>query len=224
MKTGDPASAPAVPEIQPASEATDPRTGQTARSPARQPADQPEDAARAAILDVTYGLLEERGYASVTTDDIASEARVSKTTLYRRWRTKQQLVVDAARMHFGTADAPEIGSFRAEVHWILENRMREYRSPETLRLVGGLVGAAVEDPQLRELFAEWVEQLSASIRRVLERGIRRGDVRSDIDLFACESLIAGIVARTVIAQQSFSADAVHAIVDLITAAAAPRLN
>lgn len=179
------------------------------------------DAARAAILDVTYRLLEERGYASVTTDDIAAEARVSKATIYRQWRSKQLLVVDAARRHLGAADAPDLGSFRAEIHWIIDHRMRDYRDEGTLALVAELVGAAVSDPQLQALFNEWVEGLSGALLRVIDRGIERGDVRSDVDRFALENLIAGIVARTVIAQQAFSPEVVQSMVELVVRAAAP---
>lgn len=181
--------------------------------------DDTDDPVKAAILDTTYTLLIDKGYADVTTDDIAAAARVSKATIYRHWRSKQELVVAAARMHFGTVDAPDLGSFADEVHWILENRLRDYREPGTLRLVGSLVGAATFDPQLQALFTEWVEQLSRAIRRVVQRGIARGDVRPEIDLLALETLVAGIVARTVVAQHSFSLATVERIVDLITAAA-----
>lgn len=178
-----------------------------------------DDPVRTTILVVTYRLLEDMGYAAVTTDDIAAEAKVSKATIYRYWRSKQQLVVDAARMHFGKVEAPDLGSFTAEIHWILEHRVNDYRQPETLRLVGSLVGAATADPQLQSLFVEWVEQLSRAIRRVIQRGIARGDVRPDIDIHALETLVAGVIARTVIAQQSFSKATVDTIVGLITTAA-----
>lgn len=177
--------------------------------------------ARAAILNTTYELLIDKGYAEVTTDDIAAAARVSKATIYRHWRTKQELVVAAARMHFGQVDAPDLGSFSEEVHWILEHRLRDYREPGTLRLVGSLVGAATSDPQLQSLFTEWVEQLSRAIRRAIQRGIARGDVRPEVDILALETLVAGIVARTVVAQHSFSLATVNGIVDLISKAASP---
>ena len=163
-----------------------------------------------------------RGYAAATTDRIAAEARTSKSTIYRYWRSKQELVVDAARTHFGKVEAPELGSFAAEIHWILEHRLEDYRQPGTLRLVGSLVGAATDDPKLQAVFVEWVEQLSRAIRRVIQRGIARGDVRPDVDIFALEALIAGIIARTVIAQQSFSSSIVDSIVGLVAIAAAPR--
>lgn len=171
------------------------------------------------ILETTYNLLIAKGYAEVTTDDIAAFARVSKATIYRHWRTKQELVVAAARMHFGKVDAPDLGSFRDEVRWILEHRLADYREPGTLRLVASLVGAATTDPQLESLFADWVEQLNRAVRQVIQRGIARGDVRSDVDLLALETLIAGIIARAVVAQQGFPLTTVDAIIDLITKAA-----
>ena len=183
--------------------------------------DQADDPLRTAILLVTYQLLEDNGYATVTTEDIAAVARVSKATIYRYWRSKQQIVVDAARMHFGKVEAPELGSFRAEIHWILERRVRDYRQSGTLRLVGSLVGAATSDPQLQAVFTEWVEQLNRAVRRVIQRGIARGDVRPDADILALEILVAGVVARTVVAQQSFTTQTVDSVVDLIAVAVAP---
>ena len=176
---------------------------------------------RSLILEVTYELLEQMGYAAVTTDHIAAEARVSKATIYRLWRTKQALVVDAAKQHLSKVDAPDLGSFRAEVHWVLEHRMRDYRDPKTLRLVAELVGVAVGDPQFRELFDAWVAMLSASLEEVIGRGIERGDVRSDVDTAALSTLIAGIVARTVVAQQPFDEQTMTPIVSLVARAAAP---
>jgi len=182
-------------------------------------ADEGNSSTKGAILDVTYELLKERGYAAVTTEEIASLARVSKATIYRHWRSKQEVVVDATRVHLAKIDPPDLGSFRAEIHWILEHRLGDYRSLGTLKLVGGLVGAATTDPELQGVFIEWVEQLSKAVRRVIQRGIARGDVDPDVDGFALEVLATGVVARSVTAQQSFSPPAVESIVALIDRAA-----
>ncbi len=181
-----------------------------------------DDPVRRTILDTTYELLINRGYADVTTDDIAAAARVSKATIYRYWATKQALVVAAARMHFGEVEAPDIGSFSEEVHWILEHRAADYREAGTLRLVGSLIGAATTDPQLQALFTEWVEQLSRAVRNVIQRGIARGDVRPDVDGHALETLIAGVVARSVVAQHSMSTATVDAVADLVARAVLPE--
>jgi AcrR family transcriptional regulator len=185
-------------------------------------ADSADDPVRGTILEATYRLLVHEGYADVTTDDIAAAARVSKATIYRYWSTKQELVVAAARGHFGEVDPPDLGSFSEEMRWILEHRAADYREAGTLRLVGSLIGAATSDPQLQELFTEWVEQLSRAVARVIRRGVARGDVRPDIDDHALETLVAGVVARAVVAQHSFSDESVDAIVELVARAAAPE--
>lgn len=179
------------------------------------------DETQETILHATLALLEQRGYANVTTDLIAAEAQVSKATLYRYWRTKQQLVVDAMRLHMSALEVKDLGSFSAEVTWVLEYRLDLYRQPKILRLVGGLVGAATTDPQLMPIFTEWVEQLSRAIRQIIQRGIARGDVRADVDLHAAETLIAGVIARTVVLQQSFSPTTIKEIVALIDIAVRP---
>ncbi|MFC2153791.1 TetR/AcrR family transcriptional regulator [Actinomycetota bacterium] len=177
---------------------------------------------RRAILDSTYGLLIDHGYADVTTDDIAAAARVSKATIYRHWETKQALVVAAARMHFGEVEPPDLDSFPDEIRWILEHRAKDYRETGTLRLVGGLLGAATTDPQLQTLFTDWVEQLTRAVRHAIQRGIARGDVRPEVDGYALETLVAGVVARTVVAQHSISSATVEAVVELVTRAVAPQ--
>lgn len=179
------------------------------------------DPTQETILRTTLALLEQRGYPNVTTDLIAAEAQVSKATLYRYWRTKQQLVVDAMRLHMNALEVPDLGVFRDEVRWLLELRLDLYRQPKILRLVGGLVGAATSDPQLQAIFTEWVEQLSRAIRQVIQRGIARGDVRPDVDLHAVETLIAGVIARTVVLQQSFSPTTISEISALIDMAVRP---
>ena len=179
------------------------------------------DSTRVSILETTYALLEKQGYKALTTDDIAAAARVSKATIYRLWRSKQELVVEAARTHLGSVDAPDLGSFRAEVHWILEQRMRDYRDNQTLRLVAEIVGASITDPQLAELFSEWLAHFSDAIKAVVERGQGRGDVAADAPVDVLVSLIAGVVARTVVAQHAFTPEHVSALVTLIEQAVRP---
>jgi AcrR family transcriptional regulator len=190
-------------------------------SPVQKSGSSPADASQESILRATLALLEQHGYPNVTTDLIAAKAEVSKATLYRHWRTKQQLVVDAMRLHMNALEVPDLNSFQEEVRWVLELRLDLYRQPKILRLVGGLVGAATSDPQLQPIFTEWVEQLSRSIRQVVQRGIARGDVRPDVDLYAVETLIAGVIARTVVLQQSFSPATTYEIIELIDVAVRP---
>lgn len=174
---------------------------------------------RAAILQATLSLLERHGYTGVTTEAIASEARVSKATIYRHWRSKQQIVVDATRLLFNTIEPPDLGSFEQEIDWILRKRLADYRRPGTMRLVAGIIGASATDPELRTVFDEWVEYLSRAIRRVVQRGIARNDVHPDIDIFSLETLVAGVVSRAVVTGRSYSDTTIDHLAEMVANAA-----
>lgn len=183
--------------------------------------DEGTDPTRRGILRATLKLLEQHGYGKVTTDLIAAEARVSKGTIYRYWGSKQELVVEAVQLRFPRVEVPDLGSFDKEVRYVLEARMENYRQPGMPRLVAGLVGAASTDPVLWEAFDHWVERLSITIRQVIQRGLARGDVRPDVDIYAVESLIAGVVARCVTTRRALSQAAVEHIAALLKAAVGP---
>jgi len=177
------------------------------------------DPVRESILRVTLGLLEENGCLDVTTEAIAAAARVSKATIYRYWRSKQQIIVDATRLRFGPIEPPDLGSFEEEVRWILTKRLGDYRQTGTIRLVAGIIGASTSDDELRAVFDEWIEYLSRAIRRVVQRGIARGDIDPDVDIFSLETLVAGVVSRAVVMGRSFSDATIDHIVGLLGAAA-----
>jgi AcrR family transcriptional regulator len=180
------------------------------------------DSTRVSILRTTLRLLEELGYGRVTTDLVAARARVSKATIYRFWPSKQELVVEAARLRFPILEVPDLGGFEREVRYVLEARMEVYRQPGMPRLVAGLVGAASTDPVLQRAFENWVEQFSMTLRQLIQRGLARGDVRTDVDIYALESLIAGVVARSVIVQRPFTQAAVDHMAEMLSAAVAPK--
>jgi AcrR family transcriptional regulator len=174
---------------------------------------------RGAILQATLRLLEHHGYTGITTEAIAAEARVSKATIYRHWRSKEKIVVDAARLRFDTIEPPDLGSFEQEVRWILSKRLADYRRPGTIRLVAGIIGAAATDHELRTVFDEWIEYLSRAIRRVAQRGIARNDVHPDIDIFSLETLVAGVVSRAVVTGRSYSDATIDHLANMIANAA-----
>lgn len=198
------------------------RSHQSSAAAAAESPIESEDPTRATILRVTLELLEELGYNAVTTDLIAAEAQVSKTTIYRYWRTKQEAVIDAMRLKLVALDVPDLGATEEEVRWILEHRLDDYRNPGTLRLVASLVGASASDPQFQPLFEEWIDRLRRAVRQVVERGLLRGDVRQGIDVAALETLIAGVVARAVVTQQSFPQETIDHIIELLGAAFRPE--
>lgn len=178
-----------------------------------------DDPVRDSILAAIRRLLEEKGYPDITTDQIAAEARVSKATIYGYWRTKHQMIIAAAAERFGPMEPPDLGSFQKEIHWILEHRMGDYRRPGTLRMVGGLVGAAATDSEWRAVFNRWIEHLSRAVRRSIQRGIARGEVRDDVDILALETLSIGVLSRAVIRGRPLSESTVADAASMLAIAA-----
>ena len=103
----------------------------------------------AAILAAALEGLTERGYDRLTMDDIAARAHAGKDTLYRRWASKAELVVDAMAAHraaVAPAEVPDTGSLAGDFHAMISTVPRF--SESGLRIFAGLVTAASRDPEL----------------------------------------------------------------------------
>ena len=148
---------------------------------------------RAAILR----LLADVGYGALTMDAVASEAGVGKATIYRRWRTKQDLVVDTiSDLNRAEATPPDTGS--------VESDLREMMH-QMVALIAGPTGAATlsllstmpHQPALAEAFrdgplAVWRQSYDA----IWERAEERGEVRAGLSRsIVAESTSALLVQR-----------------------------
>lgn len=174
------------------------------------------------ILEATFSLIVETGIGSVTMDAVAARSGVSKPTIYRRWATKQDLVVAAIGLRVSEVSVPDLGGFRAEVHWLLGTRLEMYRTAGSGRLIAGLVGAAAEDEVFREAARRGTAILMRQTRHVIQRGIDRGDVRPDLDPSTLATMIAApLVFRQIVEQGVIDAALVDGVVDAIVRAAAP---
>ena len=135
-----------------------------------------------AILDAALKLIGEVGYERITVDSIAARAHASKTTMYRRWPGKAELVADALRRH-AQGDGPAIpdsGSLRTD----LLLTVRQIAATLTGRTDPSLIGlleAIRDDTTLRELIGSQIRQRSHEVgRAICARAAARGEaIRSD---------------------------------------------
>lgn len=165
---------------------TERRAGAAVRGPGRPR----EERVTAAVLDAVVGLVTEEGIGAVTMDVVAARAGVSKPAIYRRWPTKQDLIIAAAETRIGVLSVPDLGDFRAELRFVLTARLEAYRLPGSDRLLAGLIGASADAGTARGQYAEYTERITSETRRVLERGIARGDVAPGTDVRAAATLVA----------------------------------
>jgi len=132
-----------------------------------------DGAIRGAILQV----LAESGYAGLTMDAVASAAGVGKATIYRRWRTKSDLVADAvAELSSMSIDAPDTGSLEGDLRVLLHWLVGAVNGPLGAATLS-LLSALPHEPALREAFDSGPMGVwGAAFRTVWERAEARGEV------------------------------------------------
>uniref|UniRef100_A0AAU2VHY5 TetR/AcrR family transcriptional regulator n=1 Tax=Streptomyces sp. NBC_00008 TaxID=2903610 RepID=A0AAU2VHY5_9ACTN len=194
-----------------------------ARTARRGPGRPREERVTRAVLDAVVELVTESGMSALTMDAVAARAGVSKPAMYRRWATKQDLVIAAAESRIGPLDVPDTGDFRAELRAVLTARMEAYRQPGINRLLAGVIGAASESGAGRDAYRDYTARVMSETRHLLERGVARGDVRADVDVPAAATLVAAsLVFRMVGEQQLPDEELVDSVVDLISRAVAAQ--
>ena len=139
-----------------------------------------------ALREAALALLAEVGYDRLTMDAVAARARAGKTTIYRRWPGKAELVVDALNSLKGAPDIPDTGSLRQDLRALAES----ITSPESqfgAQVTIGMVNALAHDGELRRVFQDqFIAPRMAGFRKVFERAVARGEVPGghDLDLLA----------------------------------------
>ncbi|MET8328354.1 helix-turn-helix domain-containing protein [Streptomyces sp. NPDC005181] len=145
-----------------------------ARGAARGPGRPREERVTRAVLDAVVALVVEQGMSAVTMDAVAVRAEVSKPAIYRRWHTKQDLIIAAAESRVGPLSVPDLGDFRAELRAVLMSRVEAYGRPGADRLLAGVIGAAAEAGAGRSAYGAYTARGMAETRRILERHRPRG--------------------------------------------------
>jgi AcrR family transcriptional regulator len=128
------------------------------------------------------GLLVDEGYGGVTMEGVAARAGVGKATLYRRWATKEQLVVAAVVHACGDRlVAPDTGSLRGDVEaYCAAVLARLRRHGAVLR---AFAAETARNPALAEAWrTTFLGGRRAEVRAVLRRAVARGELGPDADL------------------------------------------
>jgi AcrR family transcriptional regulator len=148
-----------------------------------------------AILEATLTVLAEAGYERMTTDAVAACAGVSKATMYRRWPSKAQLVVDAVESlrEDSPAGAADTGDLASDLLSLVDGNDHGAHALK-FRLVTGLISALPHDADLLAAVQRRIVQpRSAAIRVAVEREQARGGISSDRD----PDMLAAVVAAMV---------------------------
>ncbi|WP_432101753.1 TetR/AcrR family transcriptional regulator [Streptomyces sp. bgisy091] len=170
--------------------------------------------ADAAILEATRASLVDLGWSKLTMGDVATRAGVAKTTLYRRWAGKNELVVDAVAVLFDELELPDLGSLAADVEAVVLQFAALLERPETKTALMAVVAESTRDEALRDRIRNSI--VARQKRLVLEgreRATGRGELPAEPDPAVAArtaDLIFDVIAGAVVHRALVSAEPVDA--------------
>jgi AcrR family transcriptional regulator len=171
-----------------------------------------------AILRATRELVRDTGYERLTIEGIAAKAGVGKSTIYRWWRSKGELVVEALAEILEAPPLPDSGDTRQDLTAIVHQAMAQYDDDTGARaVIAGLVSDMHHNPDLAKALRErLIRPRRAGNREAIERAIARGDLPAGTDIeLAIDVLVAPIAYRALITDAPITGDLAVQLVDQI---------
>ena len=172
---------------------------------------------RQAVLDAAFAELDEHGYADFSIDAVARRSGVHKTTIYRRWPTREALLVYALDTRSDRdLPTPNAGSLRAELQQFGELVLAKLTSTHGNALLKSLVSAADESPEVQDKVGKfWRERLDAGAA-VLLRAVDRNELPPDIKVdLLIEAFLAPIYLRVLFSQAPVTVEFLGQLIDVL---------
>ncbi len=160
-----------------------------------------------AILKATLKLLADRGFAGMSVEAVAVEAGVGKTAIYRRYKGKDELAAAAMALVRDPGFDPDTGDARRDLRLQLERSRQAMVEGPGLSIMGTLLVEGRRNPELFRVFREAITWPAVEAgRKVLRRGIERGQVRPDADIDTALLALWGQVAGRFLVDAEFAPD------------------
>lgn len=174
--------------------------------------------ARRRVLAAALEVLAENGMPGFTIESVARRAGASKATLYRHWPSASALLVDAMDAEFRPVPDVATGDVRADLVAVLETAVAMFARPPFPQLMAAFMDAAERDPALADLHVSLTERRRLPLLRIVVDGMRRGELRGDVDPeLVVDLLAAPFFYRRFVAHRPVPGDMPAAVVDRILA-------
>jgi AcrR family transcriptional regulator len=177
---------------------------------ARRPGRPRSPEAHAAILRAALELALEGGLRGLSMEAIAARAGVGKATIYRRWRSKEALFVEAVQQIASTPVMPDTGTVRGDFE-AATSAVLDRMAREAFRILPRLLVDAADDPELLAAMQQaLLTPRRQAIDEILRRGVARGELRADLDV----ELVTEILFGTAVANALMSGGDTSALPEL----------
>jgi AcrR family transcriptional regulator len=177
----------------------------------------PSRRVRDAAIAATLAELADGGYASLSLERIALRAGIAKTTLYRRWGTREELVLEAmlerAAAHISV---PDTGSLRADLLELASTAAANAASPEVASMARAVAAGAPYDSKIAAANRRFWDERLALDGVIVERAIARGEIAAGTDpRQVLEAVLGPIHMRLLLTGEPVDAAFVEAIVGFV---------
>lgn len=176
-----------------------------------------------AILDHTMMILIQRGYQGLTLDRIAAEASVSKATIYRRWSSKEEVVIAALgaiphieHVRVGNV-VDDLTSFIQTFVDLVKNTPGQ-RQVQTrmVTMLPSLCAQSADHPELMEALHAYIARRQEPMRQILIEAIERGELKRPDDIqLVIDAIMGPVVVRLFLGDGEIGEEATRAIVRLV---------
>jgi len=170
------------------------------------------------IINAALEVLTETGYDRMTMDAVATRAKAGKATMYRRWPSKAELVVEAVtragRTAAGPESIPDTGSLRGDLLALVDTESKK-DDARKLQIMVGLISALPQHPDLAAIVQEQlVAPRTALVRTVLDRAAARGEISPERN-FDMMALVGPAITtyRLMIMNEAISHDFLISMID-----------
>jgi AcrR family transcriptional regulator len=152
-----------------------------------------------AIWQATLELLSEVGFDAMSIEGIAARAGAGKTTIYRRYSSKEELVADAIENVREEVLIPDTGSWQGDLEALIENAARITLSPLGRQTVAMIISSASSNPQFAQIYwTKYLQPRREAFAIVLERAQARNEIRADLDPGLAFDVTSGIMLYALI--------------------------
>lgn len=174
------------------------------------------DAIVARVLEATIVELSQAGYRALRVEDVAARARVNKTTVYRRWPDKADLVRDALTAKANVAfELPQTGSIRSDLVGAARLFVKYATDPVGRSLVR-MFAAESSDPEVIEIARSLRERDETGPRRMIEAAVVRGEILPGVDhTLMLHAMVGALHHRLFFVQEPLDERFITSVVDLL---------
>jgi AcrR family transcriptional regulator len=135
-----------------------------------------------AMLAASLELLGEVGYSALSIEAIAKRAKIGKTTIYRRYSSKSELVADAIESIREEVIIPDTDSLEQDIEGLIENAAQITLNPLGRQAMAMIISSAASNSQFAQIYeAKYLEPRRQAFAMVFDRAKARDEVPTDLD-------------------------------------------